>query len=224
MRLVAVFVLLQTTAVIDFRLREVLFLVFAVTSPYIACLALREHIHTDEQQNCYTGVTVARSTENIPFGNHLILSVEDEEINHKQQQCNQCKTLELLVIIGKYLRLNLLCSQGVQLFLDNFGRSVRVVATHIDAASCLCYLATHVFIQTAYYHIAFTVLAEVIRAGHGNRTAFRLTNTDYQHTDTRLFRPLSDSDRIVLMVLTIGYQNDGTAGITLFPETTDTRR
>ena len=166
MRLVAVFVLLQSAAVIDFRLRIVLRTVVFVAVDDVKHLFLRKGVDTHEQQG---DRQYAVFSENIHFGNRFVLAVEDKEVDDEQQQRNQSKALELLVVVRKYLCLDLLGRQFVEFLLDGFGGGVRVVATNVDTTAGLGNLTTHVLVQTTHDHIALTVLAEVIRTRHGDR-------------------------------------------------------
>ena len=84
MRLVAVLVFLQTAAVVDFSLGIVLLVVLAVAAAYVRCFFLRESAQADEQQKGRHRMARTLS-ENIQTGNHFVLTVEDEEINHEQQ-------------------------------------------------------------------------------------------------------------------------------------------
>ena len=162
-------------------------------------------------------------SENIHFGNRFVLAVEDKEVNDEQQQRNQRKALELLIVIRKYLCLDLLGRQFVEFLLDGFGGSVRVVATDVDTTAGLGDLTTHVLVQTTHDHIPLTVLAEGIRTRHRNRCTLRFTDTYYQHLNSRLFCTFGNCHGIVLVVLSIGDEDDGSASITLFSKATNRR-
>ena len=113
--------------------------------------------------------------------------------------------------------------QFVKLFLDGLGSCIRVVATDVYTSTCLRYLAAHVFVETADDDVPLTVLHEVIRTRYRNRAAFGLTDTDYQHLDPFLFGAFGYRYGIVLVVLTIGDDDDRTACVALLAKTADGR-
>ena len=111
--------------------------------------------------------------------------------------------------------------QLVELFLDGLGSGVRVVATDVYTSTGLRYLAAHVFIKTAHDDVPLTVLHEVIRTCYRNRAAFGLTDTDYQHLDPFLFGAFRYCYSVVLVVLTIGDEDDRAARVALLAKTAD---
>ena len=123
--------------------------------------------------------------------------------------------MELLVVVRIDLRFYLLGREFVQLFLYRAHRGVGVVAADVDAASGLRDLATHIFVESADNDIALTVFHEVIRSGNGHRGSFGLTDADNNDLNTGFFGAFSDRDGIVFMVLSIGNEDDGTAGTAL---------
>ena len=212
MCLVAVFIGLQGTTVTNLRFGEVLASVFVITFAYIACLFLGKSAEADRQQ--YQNHTeLSTLAENIQFRDSFVLTVEDKEIDDKQQESDQSKTLELLVIVSEDLRLDLLRTEFVKFFLDSFGGCVGVVATDVYTAAGLGDLAAHILIEFTNHHVPLTVFDEVMGTRHRDRRTFGFTDTDNENLYPFFLGTLSHRYRIIFVVLTVGDQDDRTAGI-----------
>ena len=168
MRFVTVLITLKGATVVHLGFGEVLTLVFTVSLTHIACLFLSKRAEAAKNQCRHDDMTSCRFSKNIHFRDGFVLSIEDKEIDDEQQEGDEGKTLELLVVVREDLGLDLLRGEFVKLFLDSFGGCVGVVAAHIDSAAGLCDLTTHVFVQFGNDHIALTVFDEVVRSRHGD--------------------------------------------------------
>ena len=127
----------------------------------------------------------------------------------------------MLVVVREDLGLDFLRTEFVEFFLDGFGSGVGVIATHVDSAACLSYLAAHVFVQLRNDHVSLPIFDEVIRARHRDGRTFGFTDTDHENLYAFFLGALGYGYGIVFVVLTVGDEDDGTARVALLSKATD---
>ena len=198
-------VLLEGTLVVEFGIDVVGVVELAVALADVRCFFLGEGRQAEQEQACDR----RRSAEDVPAGDNLVLTWEDEELNHQQQKREDSERLVLLVVIGEGGCFDLLFGEFVQFLLECAVGGVGVVATGVEALARLGYVAAHIFVEMGDNDVSLTILAELTRAGDRYRTAFGFADADDIDVHTELGGFLCSLDGTFLVVLTVGDEDDG---------------
>ena len=137
----------------------------------------------------------------------MVLTIQGHEIGDQEEQSYPSENLELLVILGIDLAIQLRLVHFLDFFLKGFQGGVRIVRTYVHTVSGGGDLLTHLLVQLRDHHVSVLILHIIIASLDGDRRTFRITHSHDVHVDALLGGGFGGTDSVVLMVLAVGDQD-----------------
>ena len=210
-------VLNQSTFVVQLRLPELAFPEVPVAGPDLRTVALSLKHHWRRKHQDEHGHHPLSAPEEAP----AVAGVRYHKLYQHKYQCYGKEIHILLVILLEDHRLEVLLLQATDLVNHRIESELGVAGPDIKSLAGRSHLFQGRLVQTGHHDIAVLVLQQL--AVHRYGLALRRADSDAEHPCPHIHRIPGRSHRVVLVVLAVGYQDDGAAVLTLGCKTPDGR-